>query len=355
MSHPNCLTGLDLGRRYDALTSINKRALERAGRRGTNVHLRAEAMLRGTLPLIPDGEPGREYDQAVDQFFDAYQPELVAAEFVVIHRTLNGHGYGCTVDARVRIDGRVYAIDWKSRGDDSDHGCYPEEAAQIAAGCKGDYMIVEGIDGPERRPMDPVDGGIVVSIRPDGCRVYPVDIDKAWSHYQAMHGWWAARLSEREPVGKPWAPRKPAVALSPADQLAQVATNPDEGGPADPAAFAAIEQHYNQLTPVAHRFITDIARDAQQHHVSFHARDHKTVRRFEILRALLAVAAHTTDPDAVRALLASVIPDAMALDKVTVGHLVGSLDAHRAARFAAHVDLHFTFDQPPVLAATSAA
>ena len=89
--------------------------------------------------------------------------------------------------------------------------------------------------------------------------------------------------------------------------------------------------------------------------VSFHARDHKTVRRFEILRALLAVAAHTTDPDAVRALLASVIPDAMALDKVTVGHLVGSLDAHRAARFAAHVDLHFTFDQPPVLAATSAA
>jgi hypothetical protein len=71
--------------------------LERAGRRGTNVHKYFERGLRGEPfndPEFPD-EPGSDYLPAVRQFFDTYQPELVAAEVVSINRIL---GYGGTGD-----------------------------------------------------------------------------------------------------------------------------------------------------------------------------------------------------------------------------------------------------------------
>jgi hypothetical protein len=118
--------------RYERLKSINRLGLERAGRRGTNVHKYFERGLRGEPfndPEWPD-EPGSDYLPAVQQFFDTYQPELVAAEVVSINRTL---GYGGSPDCFARIDGKVYIIDWKSRGADSKHGAYPEEGAQEAA------------------------------------------------------------------------------------------------------------------------------------------------------------------------------------------------------------------------------
>lgn len=206
-----------VGERYDAFQSINKRGLEQAANRGTGVHLYCEALLNGTsTELIPSGE-WQNYRAAVDAFFDQHQPELVAAEYVVINRTMNGVGYGGTPDAIVRIQGELWAIDWKSRGDDSAHGAYPEEADQIAAGLLADYMIVEGPTGPERRPVPTVAGGLIVSIKTDGCRAYPVDpFSTLW---RDRHAWWCARRREREAIGRPWAPKKvQAPVTRPTDQ-----------------------------------------------------------------------------------------------------------------------------------------
>lgn len=198
--------------RYEALKAINKLGLSAAGTRGTNVHHHAEARLRGTLSLIHDGDPGAEYRGSVDQFFDQYQPTLVAAEFVCIERTLHGVGYGGTADAIVMIDGRRYIIDWKSRGADSDHGAYPEEAAQLAAYASADYHIIE-LDGqPVRVKPLRIDGGLIVSIKPDGCRVYPIDLDLAAQHFVSLHAWWCARRDERKSVGRQWTPPKIAAA-----------------------------------------------------------------------------------------------------------------------------------------------
>jgi hypothetical protein len=414
---PARLANLDYGGRYDALKSINQRGLEAAAQRGTNVHLRCEAKLRGYPGiLIPDGAPGTNYFSAVDAFFDQYQPELVVAEYVTVHRTLNGVGYGGTPDAIVRIDGGLYAIDWKSRGEDSSHGAYPEEGAQIAAGAFAEYMIVEGDHGPERRRLPKLDGGLVVSIKPDGCRVYPVDLDKAWEHYQNMHAWWVARRSERDSIGKPWAPKKsktvaasaetataelPPAALpdaatpknsapssesatssgtssgspdadrgvmirtdaspsarattigegsspptpTPAEQHAALRTSPDEGGPGDAGAFLALEKRYMALDDAARRWIANLVGEAQRHGVEFHARDHKTVRRFELVRAAVMLAETQPDDESLRAILHSVVGDIARFPSVATGHAVD------AATFAQRVDTFINGTVPCIVTA----
>lgn len=213
---PTHFDGMDFDARYEAMKAINKLGLGGAAKRGTNVHLYAEAKLHGSTWRIPVGAPGHEYIGAVDAWFDQHQPELVAAEYVVIKRELDGlaHGYGGTPDGLLRIAGALWAIDWKSRGEDSKHGAYPEEAEQIAAGVLGDYMIVAGPNGAHRQPIPEVAGGLIVSIRPDGARSYPIDVESAGKNWRARCSWWNARLEERTPVGKPWPIGKasPAVA-----------------------------------------------------------------------------------------------------------------------------------------------
>jgi hypothetical protein len=219
--HPG-LTRLD--DTYDWLKQINKSGLRDAGARGTNVHHMFERGLRGDKHLTDpmDGDAGAEYETAVRAFLDSHQPELVAAELVCINRSmhapavLNGKftgGYGGTADAIVKIDGKTLLVDWKSRGADSDHGVYPEEAAQLGAYASADYYIAEGNGGPIRMPVPHLDGGIIVSVKPDGCRVYDIDLEAAAAHWQALHSWWVARLTEKRALGKPWAPR---VASAPA-------------------------------------------------------------------------------------------------------------------------------------------
>lgn len=219
---PTHFDGMDFDARYEAMKAINKLGLGAAAKRGTNVHLYAEAKLHGSTWRIPVGAPGHEYIGAVDAWFDQHQPELVAAEYVVIKRELDGlaHGYGGTPDGLLRIAGLLWAIDWKSRGEDSKHGAYPEEAEQIAAGVLGDYMIVAGPNGAERKPIPEVAGGLIVSIRPDGARSYPIDVESAGKNWRARCSWWNARLEERTPVGKPW----PIGKAAPAGVLSRTTT-----------------------------------------------------------------------------------------------------------------------------------
>lgn len=239
---PTELDGLDYAECYDRLKSINKLGLSAAAERGTNVHSYFEMGLRtGDIrPVLYDDEPGAEYLPAVRAFFDTYSPTLVAAEVVTIHRSLNGVGYGGTGDAALAIDGKTYWVDFKSRGADSDHGAYPEEAAQLGAYTAADYMLVEGADGPCRTPVPALDGGLVISVKPDGCRLYPIDLPKAQQRWADLHAWWVSRLTERECIGRPWAPR--AVPIPLLDSLIEAA-----GSYADLLALHA--RYADQWTP----------------------------------------------------------------------------------------------------------
>lgn len=205
---PNRLDGLGYEELYDALKAINRLGLKQAQDRGTNVHTYLECGLRGqpVKEWLP-GEPGADYLPAVRSFLDTYQPEMVAAEVVCINRDLNGVGYGGTSDGLIRIDGKTYWVDWKSRGADSDHGAYAEEAAQLGAYARAQYMLVEGPNGPQRQRLPKADGGLIVSVKPDGVRIYPIDLDKAVAYFTKLHGWWIDKKDGTAAIGKAWAPR----------------------------------------------------------------------------------------------------------------------------------------------------
>ena len=167
--------------RYEAIKSHEKLAGRINMDRGNIVHEWAEDLLFGRPMRLVLGYSGEaetqaeRYRPALVQFFDDYQPTLIAAEVVCLHRTLNGIGYGGTCDAMVAIDGRNYIVDWKSRS--SDHAAYLEEAAQIAGYANAEYMIVETDGGPARAPIPELEGGLIVSIKDDGYRVYPVEVN----------------------------------------------------------------------------------------------------------------------------------------------------------------------------------
>ena len=360
-ARPDRLTGLDHAGRYETLKAINKLGLDAAARRGTNVHTIAEALLRGETPTLPIGAPGIEYRAAVVEFFDTYQPELVGAEFVCMHRDLNGVGYGGTCDAAVRIEGKTYIVDWKSRGAESSHGAYPAEAAQIAAYARADYMIVEGEHGPERRALPDFDGGLIVSIKPDGARVYPIDLDAAFEHWMALHAWWCARRSERSAIGRQWAPRKvpaPAAAVeqvtptsaregdSPAptraEVLVQLGTSPDEGRTdGGVARFNALRSRYDLACDdeAVHAWLTILQHDAKAAGVGFHLLGHHTQRRYHIVSGLVTLAERSADSDdTVRSIVASIIGDVAFFAGVTTGAVLGSLGAAEARTFSARCD-----------------
>jgi hypothetical protein len=215
------IADLEPDMRTQAFNAINKNGLTQAGGRGTIVHLWAEDFLAGRGPrIITDPilfslklpkaalDEATEYLEALSAFFDHYQPRVIAAEYVAIHRDLNGYGYGCTPDVIAFVQDQFVGIDWKTRGADSDHGAYPEEAAQIAAGAKAQYMIITDpkTGQPMRDQIPTIDCGLIVSIKPDGCRVYPTNIAKGFAHVEAMHAFWVARLTEKGAIGKPWAP-----------------------------------------------------------------------------------------------------------------------------------------------------
>jgi hypothetical protein len=223
------LSKKDADQRYEAIKSHEKDAARVNMDRGSIVHRFAEDRLfgRATLEQFLPGsdralEQARRFRPALDAFFDTYQPELVVAEAVCLHRTLNGVGYGGTTDAIVKIEGDLWDVDWKSRN--SDHAAYADDAGQGGAYIGAEFMIVTGPDGnPMRVRIPNVAGVLIVSIREDGFRAYPIDRDGAVAHYEAMHRWWCAQqaLTANKVIGRPWASRSaPGATLSPVERTA---------------------------------------------------------------------------------------------------------------------------------------
>ena len=145
--------------------------LRSAGKRGSGVHQYIEDRILGRDPL-PGMTPveAQPYLATADRMLEELQLTPIYLEHCVFNREI---GYAGTFDAICEVDGLdggTYLIDWKSRGADSKHGAYPEEAMQLGAyaACQGDngYLITE-VDGEAvRRPLPDIDGGLIVSIKP---------------------------------------------------------------------------------------------------------------------------------------------------------------------------------------------
>lgn len=207
------LARLDADGRYEAVKAADKAASRINMDRGSLVHQRGEDRMRArmALPITRYSANARaaaeRFYPALDAFFDTFQPKPVALEVVCLHRTLNGVGYGGTADAFLEIDGAVWCVDYKSRN--SGHAAYLEEGCQGGAYAGAEYMIVADENGNAIRTAIPeVAGVLIVSIREDGFRCFPVDADKATAAYAEMHRWWVAqRTFDDGAIGQPWGPR----------------------------------------------------------------------------------------------------------------------------------------------------
>jgi len=104
--------------------------------------------------------------------------------------------------------------------------------------------------------------------------------------------------------------------------------------------FETLEEHYKRLTPEDRAWLGRLSGEAGRNAVSFHAHKAHTVRRFEILRALINLAEHSdNDDDLIRTLVASVVDaDWPLMPAFPTGQVVGALDATEATRFASLVD-----------------
>jgi hypothetical protein len=155
-----------------------------------------------------------------------------------------------------------------------------------------------------------------------------------------MHAWWVARQTERAAIGRQWAAKATPVApVTPADEQQVVRSRPapDEGNTVD--EYEVLKRRYDGLATAWRDWIKELATAATQAGVSFHLSETKTVRRFELLRGLVILAADECGADDVlRALLERIIGDIAQFPSVPTGHLLGSLSSREAATFAALCD-----------------
>jgi hypothetical protein len=156
--------------------------------RGKQVHHIVEQ-----IALMNGAEP--DYDPELAPFVAQYQrfradyaPRYALSEAVVFNRT---HGYAGTLDAHIVLDGstrkatkllermRLTAparllLDAKTTAKDRST-IYPDWALQLAP-----YRFAEGWLLPDKteQPLPPVDGAVVLSLRPNGYTLRPVVADE---------------------------------------------------------------------------------------------------------------------------------------------------------------------------------
>lgn len=147
--------------------------------------------------------------------------------------------------------------------------------------------------------------------------------------------------------GKP-SPASPALTPDPdrlalVDARAQLATTPSQGADLSGAEYgeqwATMQRHYSDLDDAARSWLAGLIGEATRRNVSFHARHIRSVRVFELYRALISLCAGGGDSDELlRALLYGVVGDVALFPGVAPGHVVGSLDAAQATELATLVD-----------------
>ncbi len=146
----------------------------------------------------------------------------------------------------------------------------------------------------------------------------------------------AAVRPEPEPPQAPATPSTP----TPRAQRDAMPKRPAEGDPTDPEDFNALQRRYEQLVGAPLDWVTRIMKEAFAAGVSFHAKEAKTARRFEIIRGLIMLAENDgADDEVMRALAALALgSDAPLFPAITAGHAVGALDVTAAKAFSGHVE-----------------
>jgi hypothetical protein len=138
---------------------------DRAADLGSTVHAAIEGLILGSEVEWPTSTQAHRIQ--FDRFLAAYEPTFEASEATVYSRT---HGYAGTLDFIASIGGRTYLGDVKTG-----KGVYDDVALQLAAYRYADFI---GLPDGTEAPMPPVDGCVVLHLRPDGYVLHEVRADE---------------------------------------------------------------------------------------------------------------------------------------------------------------------------------
>lgn len=119
-----------------------------------------------------------------------------------------------------------------------------------------------------------------------------------------------------------------------AEAKRRLRTIPEEGDMSTEHTFIVLGNAFRRLPKAAQQWITHLSEEADAAGVPFGSKVTKTARRYEILRALVHLAANEETDEHVREWLAIVDPRIAQLGSVPLGHILGSLSAAEAATFA---------------------
>jgi hypothetical protein len=167
------------------------------------------------------------------------------------------------------------------------------------------------------------------------CTLYEVDLVAGWRAFNASM--WTRNWRKDDTVAKPLAIDTPAPVRT-IGLLEPLPTTPapiDEGGAVDPATIGALGQRFRNLGDDASAALRQVTTEAHDsgHSVSIAALP--SVRRFEIGRALVAIADYGWDDELARALVAHVTgDDAIQQPGVPLGAAVGQLTIDQATRLS---------------------
>lgn len=180
------LGALTVSERLERLKKARYEDLDKAARRGTEVHDLAERLVQGLEVDVPDELAG--HVESYVKFLDDFEPEPILVETVVASRRWR---YAGTLDLVARINGEVWILDVKT----TRSGIFPDVALQIAAYRHAEVYLDS--DGSEQ-PM--ADLGITKSgaihVRADGYDLIPLDTSAA-VFKDACHVFWVARMTKR--------------------------------------------------------------------------------------------------------------------------------------------------------------
>lgn len=180
------LADLSVSARLERLKKARYEDLDKASKRGTEVHKLAEQLVRGREVDVPDEIAG--HVESYVKFLDDFEPQPVLVESVVGNRQWS---YCGTLDLVADIAGERWLLDVKT----SRSGIFPEVALQIAAYRHAETYIDD--DGREQSmaALNIVRGG-AIHVRGDGYDLVPLDTDEPV--FRAFcHVAWVARMTKR--------------------------------------------------------------------------------------------------------------------------------------------------------------
>jgi hypothetical protein len=178
--------------RLEKLKKSRYEDLDKASKRGTEVHSLSEKLVQGIQVDVPDELAG--HAESYVRFLDSFEPHPILVEFVVASRKWRYCGTGDLIADMIDTrDGKMYR--WLLDIKTSRSGIFPDVALQLAMYRHAEvYIDAEGNE--QSMAALGVTRSGAIHVRADGFDVIPLDTSEA-VFKDACHVAWVARMTKR--------------------------------------------------------------------------------------------------------------------------------------------------------------